>query len=166
MTLKIIDNRPFIKAWKNAYRRCYVVTNNRYQYYGAKGIRCLITVDEVIYLAIRDKAHQMKKPQIHRFDSTKDYTLQNCGFIEASEHSRITHLGAKRSKAARRRMSLSGGTRFGEKHGMAKLTNEQVVSIKLSKMRGVDLAKRFNVHKCTISAIKKGRNWSWLSVAS
>jgi hypothetical protein len=51
---------------------------------------------------------------------------------------------------------------FGENHGNAKLTAEQVQTIRIKikeGARGVDLAKEFKVTKQTISNIVCGRNW-------
>ena len=35
---------------------------------------------------IRDKAHLMKKPSIDRKDNDKNYTLENCRFIELQDN--------------------------------------------------------------------------------
>jgi len=134
-------------------------TNNRYQYYGAKGIKCLLSLADVKFLIERDSADEMKKPQIHRFDKTQDYCVQNCGFIEASEHSRITHTGAKRSLISRIKMSNSGGTLFGEKHGMSKLKRRQVRIIRNTDIPAIKLSEKFNISRQTIYAIRSGRLW-------
>ena len=51
---------------------------------------------------------------------------------------------------------------IGEKHGMAKLTEKQVLEIRESDERLVVLGKRFNVHPSTISAVRKRKSWAWL----
>lgn len=149
----------YLKALKNARRRCEEPTNNRYAYYGAKGIRCFLIPEDMLYLAKKYNANKMKKPQLHRKDGTKDYTLYNCVFIEASDHSRLTHTGAKRSLASRRRMSLAGGTRYGEQHGNAKLTYKNIESIRSSKLSCEQEARVYGVCKATISLIRRRITW-------
>ena len=50
----------------------------------------------------------------------------------------------------------------GEDHNLAKLTEAQVIKIRNSDERGVDLARRYNVTQTTISDIRKGRIWQHL----
>lgn len=152
-------NQPWYTCWYNAFRRCNNPKNNRYQYYGAKGVKFEITFWEMGYLWLRDEASKMKKPQIHREDDSKNYCVGNCSFIEASEHSKITHIGRKRSKESRQRMSNSGGTMYGENHGCSKLSNKDVKSIRFlldNYFTGKEIAKCFNVSRSLISAIKTG----------
>lgn len=52
----------------------------------------------------------------------------------------------------------------GERHMWTKLNEEQVRYIKASDEAGVVLARRFNVCNTTISEIRQGRNWAWLTV--
>lgn len=56
----------------------------------------------------------------------------------------------------------------GEKHGRAKLTEKEVVSIRElyagGKCTQLQLAERFNVHKTQISGIITGRYWSHISL--
>lgn len=44
---------------------------------------------QIKQLWFRDKAHEMKKPHIHRINNDGDYCAENCVFIESSEHSKI-----------------------------------------------------------------------------
>ncbi|MGA2961741.1 MAG: HNH endonuclease [Candidatus Korobacteraceae bacterium] len=53
----------------------------------------------------------------------------------------------------------------GEKNGSAKLSEVQVRAILKAHQngaRGVDLARRYGVNATTISAIIKGRIWTWV----
>lgn len=153
-------NQPWYNNWNNASRRCTVPSNNRYQYYGAKGIKFEMTFWEVGYLYLRDKAAEMKKPQLHRLKENKNYTVDNCQFIEASEHSKITHTGKKRSEKSCKNMAKSGGTLFAERHGCAKLSNNDVINIKLDlelKIYTVkEIAHRYKIATSTVYAIKYG----------
>ena len=77
-----LKNNPWIKTYDNIYQRCNNPNNISYKYYGLKGIKCLITVEELKFLWFRDKAYNMDKPSIDRKNSKKNYTLENCQFIE------------------------------------------------------------------------------------
>lgn len=60
--------------------------------------------------------------------------------------------------------TVHGTRQIGSKNGFAKLNEEQVRSIKTSEEQGVELARKFGVSTCAISAIRVGRNWGWLNV--
>lgn len=51
-------------------------------WYVKKGIKCLITADELKALWIRDKAHELKQPSVDRIVSNGHYTYDNCRYIE------------------------------------------------------------------------------------
>lgn len=51
---------------------------------------------------------------------------------------------------------------FGEQHGHAKLTDDQVMEIRRSSERQIDLARRFGVSKTTICNIRAGRLYTHL----
>ena len=72
--------------------RCNNASRPMYRYYGARGIKCLLTVQDLKFLWDRDKAANMVKPSIHRLDPDANYTLDNCVYIEWSKHSYIRHL--------------------------------------------------------------------------
>ena len=57
-----------------------------YEYYGGKGIKCDMTVNNLKVLYLRDQAYNMNKPSISRKDHDKDYTIDNCEYMEFSEH--------------------------------------------------------------------------------
>jgi hypothetical protein len=52
----------------------------------------------------------------------------------------------------------------GSQNVMAVLTEDQVLSIKSSKEKGVDLARKYGVSQAAISLIKSGKNWGHLHV--
>lgn len=79
---------PWSGSWSNTKSRCENPAHNSYEYYGGKGIRLLLTFDEMGLLWSRDGASAMNRASIDRIDSAKDYTLDNCRFIEQSENSR------------------------------------------------------------------------------
>jgi hypothetical protein len=79
---------PWIYLYQDIKRRCENKNRKDYIRYGAKGIKCKITKDEIKFLWFRDKAYLMEKPSIDRKDNNGNYTLDNCQFIELSENSR------------------------------------------------------------------------------
>jgi len=89
--VKIHQNERHEKyPWKRLFidikGRCNKLSNTAYKYYGGRGIKSLITEDELKFLWFRDKAYLMKKPSIDRKNSKKDYTIDNCEFIEFAEN--------------------------------------------------------------------------------
>lgn len=86
---------PWRKTLVVIKQRCENPNNISYPWYGNKGIKCNITENEIKKLWFRDKAYLMKKPSIDRKDSNKDYTYNNCRFIELVENvikcNKLTH---------------------------------------------------------------------------
>lgn len=72
--------------------RCNNPKCNTYKYYGAKGIKCLLTFAEYKILRKDGQRRGIKKPTIDRIDSKGDYTLENCRIIEREENSRKRYL--------------------------------------------------------------------------
>lgn len=79
-------SQPWVKYWKWIFSRCNYAYNASFPDYGAKGIKCLITIPELKELWFRDKAAEMKKPSIDRIDPKKNYEFSNCRFLELSEN--------------------------------------------------------------------------------
>lgn len=80
--LRMLKNEPWKSHWKGAEQRCNNPNRTGYSYYGGKGIKFLLTLDEIKKLWFRDNANKMKRPSIDRKDSSKDYIYDNCQFIE------------------------------------------------------------------------------------
>lgn len=79
-------NNPWRKPLNHAKNRCNNINNKRYKDYGARGIKCLITLDEIKELWFRDKAYELKQPSIDRINNDGNYTFENCRFIELKEN--------------------------------------------------------------------------------
>lgn len=77
---------PWIYVLKGIKQRCRNLKATGYKYYGAKGIKCLITVDEIKQLWFRDKAYLLNQPSIDREDNDGNYEYENCKFIEFGEN--------------------------------------------------------------------------------
>ena len=78
--------------WKVSYhlakQRCNNPKNPNYKYYGGRGIKFLMTLQDFKYLWDRDKGYNMSIPTIDRKDNDGNYTVDNCRFIEKSENTR------------------------------------------------------------------------------
>jgi hypothetical protein len=75
---------PFKKLLHNIRQRCRNKNDKKYKYYGGKGVKCLLTDNDLEFLWTRDKAWLLKEPSIDRKDNNKNYVLTNCQFIEMS----------------------------------------------------------------------------------
>lgn len=71
---------------KDIKDRCNNAKNQAYKWYGGRGIKCLITEEEIKELMIRDGYWDMEKPSIDRIDNDGNYCIENCRFIELSEN--------------------------------------------------------------------------------
>lgn len=76
--------------WKThhhaAKTRCVNQNVKCFPWYGGKGIKFLLTMDQVKELWIRDRAYELKKPSLDRIDSNKHYCFENCRFIENNKN--------------------------------------------------------------------------------
>ena len=68
--------------------RCRRPSINRYEYYGGRGIRNYLSLDDLIFLWNRDGADKLRRPSLDRIDTGGHYTLTNCRYIELSENVR------------------------------------------------------------------------------
>ena len=75
-------NQKINTRLKAIRHRCNNPNNSSYQWYGGRGIKCLLTTKELKELWIRDKAFEMEFPTIDRIDNDGNYTFDNCQFIE------------------------------------------------------------------------------------
>lgn len=82
-----IRERMVKRLW-SIRSRCESPKASGYKWYGAKGIKCLLSVEDLILLWNTSDAGSMKKPTIDRIDSQGHYVLSNCRFIEKSENSK------------------------------------------------------------------------------
>ena len=76
-------NIPWMLHLKWAKWRCRNTKNKNYY---LKGIKCFLTKDQIKQLWFRDKAYNLKKSSIDRLDSKKNYTYENCRFIEVTDN--------------------------------------------------------------------------------
>ena len=69
-------------------QRCNNSLCKAYRYYGRKGVQCSLTLQDMVALWKRDKAHKLRDPSIDRIDNDGDYVLSNARFIERSDNTR------------------------------------------------------------------------------
>lgn len=81
-------NFPWYNSYRSARNRCVLKKQKAYKYYGERGIKFLMKKNDFEFLWDRDSAILMKKPSIDRIDSSKNYELSNCRFIEQSENAK------------------------------------------------------------------------------
>jgi hypothetical protein len=70
----------------NIEGRCNNSRTNKFVHYGGKGIQNHLSFADLQRLWQRDRALEMKQPSIDRLDSTKNYFVDNCRFIEFDEN--------------------------------------------------------------------------------
>lgn len=82
MAEKWRKENPWYISFANARRRCGDKKFKHYKYYGGKGIKFLLTLEEIKELWFRDKAYEMEHPSIDRVNSNENYIFNNCQFLE------------------------------------------------------------------------------------
>jgi len=85
--VKLFKENPWKRQYYDLRNRCNNPNNERYHRYGGRGIKSLITKDELKQLWFRDKAYLMDKPSIDRINNDGNYEFNNCRFIEMKENS-------------------------------------------------------------------------------
>lgn len=93
---KRIKDAPWVGSWRNAKVRC----SQNGQYF-KKGIKFLLTPDDMECLWIRDNGASLNNPSIDRIDNKGHYSLSNCQFIEVSVNSSKDLIGKKATNARR-----------------------------------------------------------------
>lgn len=83
----IKKEKPWLWNLWHAKSRCICPSNTKYPFYGARGIRCLLSEDEIKFMWIRDSANKMNRPTIDRINPDGHYVFTNCRFLEMKENS-------------------------------------------------------------------------------
>lgn len=77
---------PWLRSWQWAKRRCEDPRHRCYGSYGGRGVKFLLTKDEVRRLWERDGAGAMVRPTLDRIESEVHYTFENCRFVEFEQN--------------------------------------------------------------------------------
>lgn len=87
--------KPWQRTFVKIKERCNQKSFHFYHRYGGRGIKCLITAEELEYLWNRDMAYLLAHPTIDRIDNDGHYELSNCRYVEnsfnASRHRKPLH---------------------------------------------------------------------------
>lgn len=78
--------RKLLRTLRNIHYRCASANSCNFKWYGGKGIKNFLTIDDLEFMWHRDNAALMKRASIDRLDSNTHYVLNNCRFIEHSEN--------------------------------------------------------------------------------
>jgi hypothetical protein len=118
----LLAHEPWILTFDRIWSRCNWKKYERYKRYGGRGIKSLITKDELKQLWFRDNASSMKKPSIDRIDNDGNYTFENCRFIESSENcsrarSRPVYQIKAKGKMIRHKSLTEAAKSLGKVHG-------------------------------------------------
>lgn len=97
------------------------------------------------------------------------HSCDNRGCVNPA-HLRIGDHKANMADMRERKRAAAGATNYfgrvryiGEQNARARLTEEAVRDIRFGASRGVDLARKYNVSKQTVSHIRAGRIWRHVS---
>lgn len=88
---RFLTKNPWYNLWQNARQRCENPEHRSYRYYGAIGIKFLISQHDTELIFNRDGGHFMHIPSLDRIDSTGHYTALNCRVIEKAINERLPH---------------------------------------------------------------------------
>lgn len=100
--LKAYKERPWLRHLHYARSRCFNITDR----YTQRGIKFLLTEPEIKYLWFRDKAWLLKKPSLDRINGFKNYSFDNCRFIELHKNKTQKKAFYKRAYTPARRILL------------------------------------------------------------
>lgn len=76
-------------------RRCNSPKASRYNRYGGRGIKCFLTLHELISVWRRDNGDSLKQPSVDRIDNDGHYEVGNIRYIELGENTRLSNLARK-----------------------------------------------------------------------
>ena len=79
--IRLRKERPWLIYFRYAWSRCTSPKSPIYYRYGGKGIKMLLTKEQIKEIWFRDKAFDMKNPSLDRIDNNGDYTIENSRFI-------------------------------------------------------------------------------------
>lgn len=83
---------PWNKTLENIRARCGNPKSSKWFYYGGKGVKCLITNEELKIAFFRDKAYLLDQPSVDRIDSSGNYIFSNIRWIEMRDNRKFRGL--------------------------------------------------------------------------
>lgn len=142
--IKYKKENPWVVVYYSVVYRCrnikqYIHRENR------------LTLEEVKTLWFRDKAYLLKKPSIDRINNDEGYYFENCRFIEMQENRRLGMIDFNKKR--------KNGFSVFNQYPRLYLNDAIFIKSMKGKLKGKELAKKFNVCERTIYSIWQGRTW-------
>lgn len=92
---RYFKRNPWVRYVLWARRRCGADEGSKWwPFYGAKGVKCTLTMEQAKVIWERDGAARMTKPSLDRVDPARGYTPGNCRFQEWLTNVRAPHIDA------------------------------------------------------------------------
>ena len=127
-------------TWRNMRDRCNRSTNQDYQYYGGKGIVVCNEWNDYLEFkkwSILNGYTLNGKLQIDRIDSNKNYSPDNCRWVDAKTNQRNRDCIILNEEKA-----------------------NEIRTLIYSGLDDIEISKMYKVHKDTIRDIRTGRTWN------
>ena len=127
-------------TWRNMRDRCNRSANQDYQYYGGKGIVVCNEWNDYLEFkkwSILNSYEPNKNLQIDRIDSNKNYSPDNCRWVDAKTNQRNRDCIILNEEKA-----------------------NEIRTLIYSGLDDIEISKMYKVHKDTIRDIRTGRTWN------
>ena len=127
-------------TWRNMRDRCNRSTNQDYQDYGGKGIVVCNEWNDYLEFkkwSILNSYEPNKNLQIDRIDSNKNYSPDNCRWVDAKTNQRNRDCIILNEEKA-----------------------NEIRTLIYSGLDDIEISKMYKVHKDTIRDIRTGRTWN------
>jgi hypothetical protein len=136
-------------CWASMHDRCRNPNHAAYHNYGGRGIAVCDrwTGRDGFPTFLADMGERPEDLTLERIDNDGNYEPGNCCWATRSQQ---------------RRNSRPSTWVRGIRHGHAKLAEAEVLAIRASNLRGVDLADIYRVSDSTISLIRNRKTWRHL----
>lgn len=118
----LMKHKPWYKNYRSMRNRC---SNYKNPKYGALGIKCFLSFEQMGIIWKRDNAHLMKRPSIDRINSDENYTLLNCRFVELSENSK-SFLGRSHREETKKLIAINNMLRGCSPETRAKMSSSAI----------------------------------------